>query len=66
MLVPPHFGGESILEAKLDPADIVRAKYDVDTASHYARPDVFRLLVNEAAQPAVGDWRELPDSDRTP
>ena len=46
----PHFGGEAVLTADLDLGDIARGKYDLDVAGHYARPDVFRLLVNE--QPA--------------
>ena len=53
VLVAPHFEGEAILEAELDPQEIVRGKYDFDVAGHYARPDVFRLSVNEAAQPPV-------------
>ncbi|OGA11979.1 MAG: nitrilase [Betaproteobacteria bacterium RIFCSPHIGHO2_12_FULL_69_13] len=53
VLVAPHFQGEAILEAELDPLDIARGKYDFDVAGHYARPDVFRLSVNEAPQPPV-------------
>lgn len=53
VLVPPCFDGEAILQADLDPTDITRGKYDFDAVGHYARPDVFRLTVNEAAQPAV-------------
>ena len=34
-------------------ADIARGKFDFDVAGHYARADVFRLLVNERAAPAV-------------
>jgi hypothetical protein len=33
--------------------DIARSKYDFDVAGHYARPDVFRLHVNEQPMPAV-------------
>ncbi|MEE8197340.1 MAG: hypothetical protein V3T69_09205 [Acidiferrobacterales bacterium] len=33
--------------------DIARSKYDFDVAGHYARPDVFRLHVNEHPMPAV-------------
>ncbi|MBI1913524.1 MAG: carbon-nitrogen hydrolase family protein [Planctomycetes bacterium] len=48
VLAGPSFEGEGILTAELDLAEIVRGKYDFDVAGHYARPDVFRLLVNEA------------------
>src|SRR5271154_6138314 len=53
VLAGPHFGGEAILTADLDMNDIARGKYDLDVTGHYARPDVFRLHVNERALPAV-------------
>ena len=43
----PHFGGETILTADLDLDDIGRSRFDFDVTGHYARPDVFRLTVNE-------------------
>jgi nitrilase len=56
VLAGPHFEGEAILTADLDLAEIPRGKYDFDVTGHYARPDVFRLMVNEAAQrPVVSD-----------
>lgn len=53
VLAGPHFDGERILTADLDLADITRGKYDLDVAGHYARPDVFRLHVNESPAPPV-------------
>ncbi len=53
VLAGPHFGGEAILTADLDRDEVVRAKLDFDAAGHYARPDVFRLHVNESPQRAV-------------
>jgi nitrilase len=47
VLAGPDFSGETILTATLDLFDIVRGKYDFDVTGHYARPDVFRLRVNE-------------------
>jgi nitrilase len=41
------FGEETILFAELDVEDIVRGKFDFDVVGHYARPDIFKLLVNE-------------------
>lgn len=53
VLAGPNFEGECILTADLDLDDITRGKYDFDVVGHYARPDVFRLLVNESATPPV-------------
>ena len=53
VLAGPHFDGETILIADLDMAEITRGKYDLDVVGHYARPDVFRLVVNERPQSPV-------------
>jgi nitrilase len=47
VLAGPEFSRESILTADLDLAEIARGKYDLDVTGHYARPDLFRLIVNE-------------------
>jgi nitrilase len=49
----PHYGSETILVADLDRNEIAEGKFDLDVAGHYARPDVFRLTVNERAAPAA-------------
>ncbi len=53
ILAGPDYEGERILTAEIDPAEIARGKYDFDVVGHYARPDVFRLVVNERPQPPV-------------
>lgn len=53
VMAGPHFGGETILTADIDLDELGRAKFDFDVAGHYARPDIFRLTVNEAPMPAV-------------
>ena len=53
VLAGPDFERECILTAELDMGEIARGKYDFDVVGHYARPDVFRLIVNERAQPPV-------------
>jgi nitrilase len=53
ILAGPNFEGETILTAELDPEDIRRGQFDFDAVGHYARPDVFKLIVNEVAMPAV-------------
>ena len=53
VLAGPDFGGETILYAEIDPAEVMRAKFDFDVTGHYARPDVFELVVDTRAKPAV-------------
>lgn len=43
----PIYGCEEILYADLDLAEVVRSRLDFDVAGHYARPDVFELIVHE-------------------
>ncbi len=47
VLAGPLFDQEGILTAELDLAEVVRGKYDFDVTGHYARPDVFQLVINE-------------------
>ena len=43
----PLYDREGILFAELDLGEIIRGKVDFDVVGHYARPDVFQLIVNE-------------------
>ncbi|MEM8712479.1 MAG: carbon-nitrogen hydrolase family protein [Planctomycetota bacterium] len=45
ILAGPHHGGETILYATVDPAAIIRGRFDLDVTGHYARPDVFHMSV---------------------
>lgn len=47
ILAGPNYEAECVLLADLDMADIARGKFDFDVVGHYARPDVFKLCVNE-------------------
>jgi nitrilase len=49
----PLFDKEGILYADLDLSEIVRAKLDFDVVGHYARPDVFQLIVNDGGNPPM-------------
>lgn len=46
----PLYHQEGILYADLDLAQIEEARFDFDVTGHYARPDVFTLVVNERSQ----------------
>jgi nitrilase len=60
LLAGPNYGGECVLVADLDLADLARAKFDFDVVGHYSRPDVFRLEVNERPMKAV-DFNFRPE-----
>lgn len=46
-VVGPCYGKEDILIADLDLNQITQAKADFDCVGHYARPDIFELIVHE-------------------
>jgi nitrilase len=63
-LAGPVFGSETVLHAELDLALITQGKWDFDVVGHYARPDVFQLRVNEAAnRPVTFDYTTAADAD---
>ena len=47
IIAGPVYDEEAILTADIDLGDTIRGKFDLDVVGHYARPDVFRLIVNE-------------------
>jgi nitrilase len=53
LLAGPDFSGESILTAEIDLNHIARARMDFDAVGHYARPDIFQLLVDESCRTPV-------------
>lgn len=61
VLAGPARDGEAILTIDLDLDDITRGTFDFDPVGHYARPDVFRLMVDERARPAVTTDEILSD-----
>ncbi len=52
-LAGPVYNEDALLTAELDMSQIAMAQMDFDAVGHYARPDVFSLRVNTAAQRAV-------------
>ncbi len=53
LLTERVFDRDAVLTAEIDMGEVARGKYDFDVVGHYARPDVFRLVVNDAAQPPM-------------
>jgi nitrilase len=57
LLAGPAYGSETTLVATLDPAELIRARFDFDPVGHYARPDLFTLHVDTSPRVSV---REQP------
>jgi nitrilase len=53
VLAGPLVGETGLLTAEIDTDELTRARYDFDVVGHYARPDVFELVVDERAKPGV-------------
>jgi nitrilase len=61
ILAGPLVGEEGIVYAELDLAAARTSRRQFDVAGHYARPDVFRLVVDTRAKPAVTFEDEPPE-----
>ncbi len=61
ILAGPDYSGPCILTADLDMGEIARGKYDFDVIGHYARPDIFRLHVDERPRPLVVTEADMND-----
>ena len=53
VIAGPLYDQEGILFAEVNLGEIVQSKYDFDVVGHYARPDIFQLIVNEEQQDSV-------------
>ena len=53
VLAGPLWEQEGIVTADLDLTAVTRSRFDFDVTGHYARPDVFRLEVDEEPRPVV-------------
>jgi nitrilase len=60
VIAGPLYDQEGILYAQLDQGEIVRGKMDFDVVGHYARPDVFELVVNEERKLTVRTRLDVP------
>lgn len=57
VIAGPVWDEDAILVADVDLGEVVRGKFDFDVVGHYARNDVFRLVVDERARRAVEPLR---------
>ena len=53
VLAGPLEGEAGLVAVEIDTDDIVRGRYDFDPVGHYARPDLFRLIVDENERASV-------------
>jgi len=60
VLAGPLYGQEGTLFADLDLAEVARGKFSFDVVGHYARPDVFQLIVDERPMPPVTHRTDSP------
>ncbi|KAI0673414.1 carbon-nitrogen hydrolase [Trametes maxima] len=51
VLAGPLLDGEGVISAELDLDDVLRGKFDLDVAGHYARNDVFEFRLREPVGP---------------
>ncbi len=61
VLAGPLFDQEGMLFADLDLAQVAQSKFDFDVTGHYARPDVFQLIVKDKPTPPV-TYRNHPEA----
>ena len=54
VLAGPVYGRDAVLAAEVEVASLPRAKMDFDVVGHYARPDVFELVVDRRARGGAG------------
>ena len=55
---------EEILYAEVDPAQMRGPKWMLDVAGHYARPDVFELIVHRKSHPMIQVAEERQEAER--
>ena len=57
IIAGPLHEAQGLLAAEIDPAQFIGPRWQLDVAGHYARPDVFRLLIQREPRPVMSDLR---------
>jgi nitrilase len=65
-LAGPLHERHGILLAEIDPAQFAAARWMFDPAGHYARPDVFQLIVRRTPRPPLGEEPSTAAIDDSP
>jgi nitrilase len=65
-LAEPNRTGETILTAEIDLSEIARGTFDFDPVGHYARPDIFQLVVDERPKGPIVLTDEPPELQPDP
>jgi len=60
VIAGPAMREETILYADIAPAQLTGPRWQLDVAGHYARPDVFELVVHRGPRPLVRDAEPRP------
>jgi nitrilase len=66
ILAGPLYDEVGLISADINLAEIVKARFDLDTVGHYARSDVFQLQVNEQQRKPLHQVGELPETQEQP
>jgi nitrilase len=59
----PLHEAEGLVFAEIDPAQMRGPRWMLDVAGHYARPDVFQMMVHKGARPMIVVQEDAPPAD---